>query len=233
MPVTRRAFLRATATATGLGLALTGTATADHPQHQPDHVTLTYDTSTLKQYRPLLEINHLDVRPQALYGWVATSPEYQTDVCVYWAEYSHQEGVTEYDSHYGDHEPCYVFVDSDTGDVEKVIASVYHWMAGTGHATALNMQGTHAKLRVINPWHHYTSTDADGQQVDLGDLTQVFDAWRNNGLEDDLQPGTVVNPWLMESRGYWWRDDVGSLSTDALIVGLARKLGVHQAGQLG
>ena len=129
-----------------------------------------------------------------------------------------------------------MFVNSETGDVEKVIASVYHWMRGVAPAGAISLyQDTHPHLEVIHPWHHYTgdSSDSPGEFVDVADLSKVYDSRLDNGLEDDLQPGTVVNPWLMEGRGYWWRDDVGNYSTNAIYLEILRSLGVGESGELG
>lgn len=227
MSVTRREFIRATATAGGIA-TLAGVASASHPDSQPDHVTLEYDAQTLKRYRPLLVLRELDVRPLALHGWVARSPEHETDICCYWAEYTHQDGVSDYDSHWGDHEPIYVTVDSDTGDVSSILYSGYHWLAARTTAPPL-YNDTHPKLHVVSPWHHYFTTTEEGMFVDLADLTDSFSSWRANGLESSLKEGTVTNPWVMNSRGHWWQDTAAGLSLNALYVRALLSVGFHDA----
>ena len=236
--ITRRQFLATAGAAAGIG-ALSGRASADHRTHQPDHVTLSFDRATLERYQPLLELTSEDQsRLIGQYAWTATSPEHDTDAHVYWASYTHQSGVSSYDSHLGDHEPSYVFVDSETGDVVEVVASVYHWLRGRAPAGALTFEDeTNVVLRVISPWHQYTapSSNSSPYQSQLEDLRDSFDDWLANGLEDSLAPGTVVNPWRMagpSGRGHWWRDTIGGFSTDAFYVSALRTLGFHEAGEL-
>jgi len=106
----RRAVLR-----TGVSLAAVGATTvtasspasASHLDHQPAHVSLSYDKAMLKQYRPRLATGHLDFKPNKLYSWVAESPEHDTTVCVYCASYDAQHGLSPFagplsDSHDGD-----------------------------------------------------------------------------------------------------------------------------------
>lgn len=228
---TRRQYLKVLGAGAAGGAALpavSGLAAADHGEQQPSHVTLEYDQAFLETYRPMLVLRELDVKPLALYSWKATSPEYDTAVGVYWAEYTHQEGVSEYDSHFGDHEPVYVFVDEQSGDVEEVVYSGYHWLAARTRTPDLYAE-THPKLHVVSPWHHYFTTTEQGTLVETGDLTSEFQAWLDNGLEDDLAPGTVVNPWRMRTRSDWWRDDVAGISFNAIYVNVALKIGLHEA----
>lgn len=231
---TRRSFLRTAGTvALGAGV-LSATATASHFEAQPEHVTLSFDESTLKTYRPALDIPSQELdKFLGLYGLVATSPEYDTGCCVYWSSWTHQEGwLGNLDSHYGDHEPVYVFFDHDSGEVTKVVASIYHWMAGRSEPPAIPMDETHPRLRVISPWHQYTAADGSGSFYGIEDLTSAFQSWLDNGLEDDLEPGTVVNPWIMEGRGDWWRRGWTGFSLNAVLVSAFRSAGIGEEGSL-
>jgi hypothetical protein len=237
--LTRRRFLTATAAGVAGTAAVSGRVAANHRDQQPAHVTLSYDEATLERYQPLYVIAEEDREKLiAQYAWTAKSPEFDTDAHVYWTSYTHQEGVTEFDSHDGDHEPVYVYSDSQTGDVKEVVASVYHWLAGGTHASGIRIDnGSNPVLRVMTPHHHHTAADADSSthRPQLENLDQVFDDWLANGMEDDLEPGTVVNPWRMtgpDARTHWWHDTIGTFSSDALIVRTSRLFGVHDAGAL-
>lgn len=214
----RRTFLRhagrgAVALA-GVSVLSGGASALARDEHKPDHVTLTFDEGKLDRYRPRLVFEESS-RDQliGLYGWYATSPEHETDVAVYWASYTHQDGVTmtDLDSHYGDHEPIYVFVDSVTGDVQRIHYSAYHWLKGTAVTDR-----EHPRFRVFHPHHHYIKTETEGVLVGVEDLHDVFDSWLTNGLEEDLAPGSVVNPWSMKVRQYWWRKGTFGISLPAL-----------------
>ena len=227
----RRAFLSRLGAA---GMAVAGLTTLSGPaaalardEYKPDHVTLSYDQALLERYRPRLVFED-DSRDQliGLYGWYATSPEFDTDVAVYWASYTHQTGVTDFDSHYGDHEPLYVFVNSTTGEVQRVVYSAYHWLKGT---TVTDRE--HPQFAVIHPWHHYIQTTTEGVLVGVDDLHSVFDSWLTNGLEEDLATGSVVNPWSMLSRGDWWRRGSFGLSRGELLASVYYRLGLHDAGR--
>lgn len=227
---TRRQFIAAAGAASLGSVAVVDRARADHAGEQPSHVSITFDQTTLDRYRPRLDLPAASrEKLLGLYGWLATSSEFDTDICVYWCEYSHQAGVTSYDSHWGDHEPVYVEVDADTGDVQQVIASVYHWTAGRGLPA---LDGDHPLLRVIDPWHHYTAADTTGDLLAVKDLTAVFGDWLANGLELDLEPGTVYNPWTMTRRGHWWRDDLFGVSFTASKVAFYRTIGRGTAGAI-
>ncbi len=237
MTPTRRAFLRSVAGAGSLGAGLaiaSSPAVADHPDAQPAHVSLEFDQDRLERYRPRLVMAQEDREKFfGLYGWVARSQDYDTDVCVYFAAYTHQTGVTSYDSHHGDREPIYTFVDKNTGDVRGVAASIYHWLRGWTATPTLD--GDHPKLRVISPWHHYSATTETGSLFDVEDLHGELDAWLANGLEADLAPGTVYNPWTMagaDGRDHWWRHNQFGFSLTAFSLGIRRSLGFHTGGSL-
>lgn len=227
--VSRRGVLRA-----GIALAATGgiasTASADHPDAQLENTTIEFDEATLEEYRPKLVTRHLEFTPNALFGLVARNPDFDTDVAVFWADYDAQTGVVPLsggafdDGHAGDHEPVYVAFNSETGDISGVAYSAYHWMRAWQSGDSLDeflVDDRHVKLHVVKPWHQYRLTDEEGEDVELKDLTSAFDSWRANGLEEHLQPGTVLNPWIMTGAGgrsHWWRDDVGGWSSDAAMV---------------
>lgn len=224
---TRRQYLTSCAAIAG-GLTLSNSVAADHPDNQPSHVFIDYSQRAMETYRPLLRIRDLNVRPTALYGWRATSDNYRYDWYVYWAEYSHQDGVFSFDSHFGDHEPCYVAV-SD-GSVQRVVYSGYHWLAARNQFPPL-YDDTHPAFRVNTPYHHYmTDAKMSGQLVEVRDLAGTLESWRDNGLEDDLDPGTVYDPETMLTRDDWWRDNTFGVSLTAAMVRASRRVGLFGAG---
>jgi len=245
--LSRRQFLRGAGAVAVSGVAVSGVAAASHLDTQPEHVTIEYDQARLEKHRARLDLDSEDDDLLiGQYGWVATSPEYDTDALVYWCKYEEQAGATPYDSHDGDHEPYYVFVDSDTGAFRELIGSIYHWSRGRTTNPETDADD-HPKLRVINPWHHYTSTEESGDLYEVQDLTEHIEAWLANGLEEDLEPGLVHNPWRLKGpsgRTHWWADDVGEIcvpvagcvsidiSLTAVRVRIAREFGRREAGSL-
>lgn len=211
---TRRGILRAGTLGTAaVGLSASAQlASATHPREQPDHVTIAYEPGTLATYQPYLDISQSSREKLIdLYGWVARSSERDTAVCVYWCSYTHQEAPwwAPETGHIGDHEPIQVSFDPTTGEVKRVRASIYHWIKGEvlGSNAVLAESGTNPTLRVIDPFHHYTAQPDEKLTTDLGgvaDLTKVFDAWLDNGLESDLLPGACYNPWSLETESDWW-----------------------------
>ncbi len=238
MTTTRRGFLRAVsgvAAASVLVGKVTAQSEFQHWNSQPDHVTLTYDESTLLQYAPRLElVQEAREKLQGLWGWTATSQEYDRDWHVYVALYTHQTGLSPMgsvlsDSHLGDTEFYYVASDSETGETQRVIYDAYHWVAGDRQASSIPMKGRHPVARVVSPWHFYTHQDpsADNSMAfdEIGDLTVKFGAMLSNGLAESLEPGTVVDPTTMTSRAHWWRSSVGEWSVDAALASAMYSLG--------
>jgi len=234
--LTRREFTR------GIGVAAVAPTMAsvvrgDHFDHQPDHVTLTYDESKLLNYAPRLEMaQEAEEKFMGLWGMTATSQEYDDDIHVYAALYTHQDGLSPFgrvlsDSHHGDTEWYYVASNPDTGEVTQTISDAYHWLAGKLSASAMTMDGTHPVSRVVSPWHFYSHADVTAENAtsidEVADLTSRFQTLLNNGLEDDVQPGTVVNPTLMDigGRTHWWKDSFRNWSRDAALARTAYKLG--------
>lgn len=232
MRTTRRGFVKGAAAA-GLAssgaIAVSGRARADHLDAQPEHVTIDFDEDWLATYQPRLVLEgESREKLNGMYSWRASSPEESTDVGVYWAEYTHQEGVSSFDSHYGDHEPVYVFVED--GDVVEILYSGYHWLKASTRAPPL-VDETRPTLRVIAPWHHYATTPETGVDTSLLDLTGAFSSWLANGLEDDLAEGVVVNPWRMRSLPHWWQENQLGFSGTALLVRTFHRVGFHDAGE--
>lgn len=223
----RRAFCRWTAALAVGSVAATRPAAADHFDHQPDHVTLSFDRSFLERYRPRLDLSAVkqnpdDTVPGAMFGWKASSPEHETDVAVFFAEYPYQQGIlpTGSDSHFGDHEPFYVFVDATTGEVREVVYSAYHWLRGRTPTPSIYNQ-THVEATVVSPWHQYAlGSVTDGEYVAVEDLTSAFPDWLNDeDWHDHLEPGVVVNPWRMagaDGRQHWWREGSDGVSANQL-----------------
>lgn len=199
------------------GLVLAGSmslAAAASPvyDHQPDHVTLRYDEGALNRYRPRLVVNHLDVDVSAVYGWAATSPEYDTDMYCYWVFYAGgQEGVSDADSHVPDREPVYVEVDSSSGGVRTVHKDVYHYLNEPTPSDAMPMDGTHPKLRVLKPWHPYKPTPTDGALLEVSNMHSVYETWLE--LDWTVHEPSVVNPWRLPPRGHWWPEGSYGITT--------------------
>lgn len=237
--VTRRQFVRSGAGLAVAGAALTTaqTATASHLDGPGENVELVYDQDMLEAYQPRL-VFPTEAREKliGLYGWVARSADEDTDVCCYWARYTHQDGLfARFDSHHLDHEPVQVEVDSETGDVRRVRASVYHWLKGEVRPSEeLLYDGTHPHLRVISPWHQYTAAGLvdDGVFVDVEDLTGEYESWLKNGLEEDLYPGATTVPWRMQSRDHFWQDTLAGISVTATVLSAFRTAGIDEAGSL-
>lgn len=213
---TRRRILTTGAAAVGAGTVGARVAQADHPRSRPEHVTLRYDQAELEQYRPLLWTGHLEVRPEAMYGWIAESPEHDTDVYVYVNYFPEQRGVSGFDSHVLDREPCYVFV-NPSGTVDRVLYAAYHWLKGSTHSPPLSDE-THPAFEVAQKYHHYLlDPKRRGSFVEIRQLgtsdglddaavSTKFEQWLDTGWEEDLRTASMVNPWSMTNPDVdsWW-----------------------------
>lgn len=240
----RRQFLQTTAGALARPTAVVGTleatgstaVRASHVERKPAHVDLEFDRAFLETYQPCLDLsaveqNPEDTHPSAMYAWKASSREHSTDVGVYWAEYDYQQGISPFgdDSHFGDHEPVYVLVDSSTGDVREVVYSAYHWLRGRTTLPPLYDE-THPSLSVVSPWHQYSLGSVEGEFVAVESLggdagladpetETTFEEWLSDEYFHDLfAPGVTVNPWTMLSRGHWWAEGRNGVSTNAVFV---------------
>jgi hypothetical protein len=227
MPVSRRSALRTAGFVTAASAAVaTGShrAAAASPvtDATPDHVTREFDETLLNRYKPYLVTRDLGSNtPNALFGYVARSPEFDYTMCVYWAEYDFQRGVAlGYDSHFGDHEPVYVRVDEETDELVDVAYSAYHWLRGWSATPVLAQgSGAHPLLHVVDPWHHYFLTAEEGVDVDLAHLDDTtLEAWFDNGWNDAIHVRTLAVPWVMggaDGRSDWWKDSVSAFSYEA------------------
>lgn len=245
MTLTRRDVLRGAglALAAAAGASMPAAAQTDYPHWdaQPEHVTLSYDEATLLDYAPRLVLSS-EARPKlrGLWGWTATSPEYDSDIHVYVALYTHQDGIGTIgqllsDSHLGDTEWYYVLSDPDSGETQRVIYDAYHWVAGRQSADSITMDGTHPVASVIDPWHFYAHGDVDASSATefdaINDLTAEFGAMLRNGLAESLEPGTVTDPATMRSRDHWWRTGVTGWSFDAALASAVYDLGLVGADE--
>ena len=214
-----------------------------HYSEQPSSVSLEYDQADMEIYQPLLKLTpEDDSKLLGLYGWKAVDDTRSTDVYCYWTSYSHQEAsglgrvFFNADAHFGDHEPVQVVVDSGTGEVESVRASVYHWIKGETTPTDRLMDdtGKRPRLRVINPWHQYTlaRADAEVQQKPVEDLRDEYRSWLRNGLEESVAIGATTNPWTMADRTSWWREGTFGLGLTERRIKLAQTLGLDTVGEL-
>lgn len=246
--VTRRQALVA------LGTAATGSLTTSvvvrgetdelpHYAEQPDSVTLEFDATEMAEYQPLLKLQpEDDEKLLGLYGWKAVDENRSTDVYCYWCSYTHQEAsglgrvFFNADAHLGDHEPVQVVVDSDTGDVVSVRASIYHWIKGetATNDPLMDDTGKRPRLRVINPWHQYTLADEDAetQQKTVEDLRDEYRSWLRNGLEESVAIGATTNPWTMATRESWWQRGTFGISLSEQRIRTARTLGLDTVGRL-
>ncbi|AUV84692.1 hypothetical protein C2R22_24500 (plasmid) [Salinigranum rubrum] len=226
--ISRREYLHRVATPTGLsaGLVVGATSVAAAvsavADDTPSHVTREYDAELLDQYKPYLVTRDLGSNtPNALYGYVARSPEFDYTMCVYWASYDFQRGVAlGYDSHFGDHEPVYVRVDEETDSLIDVSYSAYHWLRGWSATPPVDANsGSHPLLHVVDPWHHYYQTVESGVSVDLKHLDDAtLEAWFDNGWNEAIHVRSLSVPWVMagaDGRSDWWRDSVSAFSYEA------------------
>lgn len=206
-------------------------ALAAHEDSLPEGAYIEHDPDYLAEYQPRFLMNEEDVEVfEALRAWAVKSNDYATDALVYWMEYSEQEGVTQYDSHPGDHEPVYVFVDSERGIIREVVYSAYHWLAGRTYTPPTTDGGTNPTMHVVTPWHHTYPTPAVGRKPEVKQLHDVFEDWLDDGMHEDLEPGLVHNPWRMASPGgreHWWRGSVAGFSAKEWYLSALRSAGYH------
>lgn len=172
---------------------------------QTEAATCSYDEAELREYQPETSTDHLAVPPTASYGGIYSSPDRNTTVYVYFLYYPTQNGVTPVDSHDPDIEPVYVVVDEATGDIQRVQYSAYHYLKGAATPSELSMNGSNARLHVVEPWHHYRPTDARGSYVELENYCAVVDQWSESDWR--AAPDAVTHPWTMTDRASWWEAD--------------------------
>lgn len=212
--VDRREFARLLGATGTAGVVTAGTASAGHTgdviaDHLPGHVSMYYDErkSLIEEYQPRLRTSNLDVTPEAVYAAYFESTEYDTDCIAYWTWYPTQQGITPYDSHYGDAEPVLVFVD-DSGAVDRVHYSGWHYLvARYSDPPIADDSGAHPVLTVVNPHHHYVIRPDDpdtGEYPPLDSFIDIVQPWFDNDWPADAD--TVLHPWTTDYRASWWAE---------------------------
>lgn len=213
--------------------ASTGTSIDGEWREKPDHVNIYYDKAKLEEYQPLLVMDsETRTRYKAMFGYIAESTEYEYDVYCYWSQLTHQDGLpmVDADSHLGDHEPVYVFVEKDTGDVAEIRYSAGHWHAAVlpseeaDLVQARTSSGTHVRLKVHSKYsHHSYAPNSDGVFVDIRSWLSYRDEWIDNGFYEAASEEAVENPARMRSRDTWF--DEGT--RDAFIASFWRQMGAY------
>lgn len=218
----RRQFLKATAATAAAPVVLGRRGQAADPYAaKPDHVSLEYDEATLQKYRPRLITRHLEIKPSYLYGWVARSNEFDTEIACYWAWYEGQQASVQAASHRADREPVYVVFDPDSGDVQEAVVDGYHYFAARYTGDAVPFQDGdeyRPTFHVQKPYHFYSGGGDGGEDVDLKDMNDRYPDWWKNDWH--VHQRSVVVPWVMtgsNGRSDWWPDDVGSWSYEAAL----------------
>jgi hypothetical protein len=208
----RRELLRQIGVATSgtVGLVATSSTATASSRSTPEHVTLSFDEATIAEYQPQLVLQSVEPRPLAFHALHAESSESSLNAVYGFTQYPYQEGVSEHDSHLGDHEPIIVWYDQSTGDVERVDYSAYHWFRGSLPADALAFadDGQQRPIMRVDPtYHHYYGYQGPipGEQIQLRNLLDSIDSWLNNGLGESLALSQPYDPWEMLGRKSWWR----------------------------
>lgn len=240
--VTRRSAIAAAGNVAGIAALVTagavGTARGSiESSATPDHVTITYDEARLERWQPYLSLDiEADNDLSGVYGYVATSDQWDRDVLCYWSRYAVQEGWLPWDTHQYDHEPVYLFLDAAASEpappdaLELVKYAAYHHYSGSWEPTTEDLEGsrqsdaeTHVSLDVVSPWHHYRRGEAgSGLLPDLRDWPSARPEWEAYGFYDDTSREAVDNPITMYDREHWWRDG----TVDARVASLWLRLGL-------
>lgn len=223
MPLSRREFVRVAVTGTALTTLATSSVSATHDDTEPSHVTLEFDESDLKTYRPFLDAGDGEM-PTWQYAWKATSNEQDTRLYQYWNWWPTQRAAGA--EHYLDREPCYVLVDDATDDVTETWYSSGHWLKATEAGDSINLHDdTHPTFRLHPEYHHYiheSVAEADGEYADLKDLGPQIDLWLDEpDFHRDLRRGAAHNPWTMAAVDDWW---AAGLKLDRIFANLWRRL---------
>lgn len=235
---TRRELLSsAGAVLVGAG-ALVGTASAEiDSEAKPDHVSITFDEERLERWQPRLTLSlEASNSLTGVYGYVATSEEWDHDVLAYWARYAYQDGWLPWDSHQYDHEPAYVFIDSDAEEpappeaLELVVYTGYHHYSasfapdeGDLSSSRQSDAETHVSLDVVSPWHHYQRAEAGvGTLPELRSWPSARSEWSAYGFYEGTSREAVDAPHTMIDRESWWADG----TTDARFAALWLRLGL-------
>lgn len=204
--------------------------------HLPDGAEVDFDETALTNYQPyLVQSEDAKSLTRAMFGYrVRDTTGDLPDAYCYWTRYSMQtpdsgplasvlgrrEGVLAPDAHHEDHEPSYIFVDPNSGEVVDGVVTGYHWYAMDIGPDIDEMwylerqvsgEQTHANLRVADPHHHYRREQTfEGRQLNLENFVTARPNWIDNGFYRPVNPVAVENPWML-SRHYgdtrldtWW-----------------------------
>lgn len=216
--ISRRQYLASAgaAVAAAVGLSSRASAAGVPELATPDSVTLSYDEERLRKYQPRM-ITSTENRPRitGLYGYIAEDSERDLTAYAYWLQLTHQSGLpgVSQDSHLGDHEPVYVFVDAD-GVPTSVVYSGYHHYAAAKSLGEDDLVADRAAdpthvdaLRITDPYHHYLfDPAATSGFVDLDDWLSVRDSWARNDFYAKTENAAVDDPFTMLTRDTWWAD---------------------------
>lgn len=200
-------------------------------------IRVEWDREWLERYQPyLVTAREVRLRGPIHTGYKVTSEDYQFDWACYWLQLSHQDGlplVTQ-DSHLGDHEPAYVAVDKQSGEVDRVIYSAYHHFAGEVRNRNATLQQhradfpSHITLVVIDPWHHYShATNEGGALFELHNWLDRRDRWIDNGFYEKTASEAIESPETMLDRGTWWDEN----TLDYRFAAIWRRLGFGGSDQ--
>lgn len=254
-PTTRRAYIGlcvATCATLLTGQAVASTETDYEWEDGHDDIQREYDEEEVRTYLPRFDISR-EARERLLgvYAWIARSPDHETDAYSYWLRYSHQDPASEdlglldralgalaSDAHLWDHEPATVFVDPDSGEVDRVVVTGYHHYPLETEGTVAPITAdhtadeTHLELDIVDPWHHYRfNEDKDGADitntVDLESFIAVRDTWEDRGVFDRSSRLAVDNPWAIADGRVdsWWAEG----SRDARAARIWHLLGLRGA----
>ncbi|UTF52745.1 hypothetical protein [Natronosalvus rutilus] len=226
----RRRFLASVGFAS-IGLTTPTTAQTDYSWTDGgDVIDRSYPEDELRRHVPYLTTSRTARESFiGLYGWKAESPDRDTDVYAYWARYTHQTpgigdiglmdwavGAFASDGHVWDHEPSYVFVDSETGNFELAVVTGYHHFplfvsSQSPPITRADDGGQHLHLKVVDPWHHYLldNDTIGGDPTIYGRLESFLDVrgeWDQNGVFDATNNLAIDNPWAFPDNRVdsWW-----------------------------
>ncbi len=205
---------------------------------KPDGAEIVWDEWRLWKYQPKLVMDQATREAfDGLYGYVATSEDEDTDVLCYWSKVSGGESLPVGDnvlgSAIGDHDPIYVFVNSDSGEIERIVYSGYNLEAAEVQPPEEDLVQdradvpTHPTFTVVPGWYHYRYTPEEtGHFVELKSWPAVRHTWRSNNFGPDT--ATVENPWQLASEPDWRAND-GWFSVTDIWLGLGQRFGWYGA----
>ena len=228
----RRQFLRAvTGSAAVGGLSGRVAAASSLADETPPYVERSYDQDLLERFQPQLVLRDTDETP-TLKGYVARSSEHDTTMLSYWAVYTHQDGLTNSDSHLGDHELVVMEVDESSDEITNLYWDGYHWFVARSSTvpTETDSEGMHPKLHVNGRYHFYTTTSTAGAELGVEEFSDSgMQGLIDNGWPIDVR--TLAIPWSLSSTSDWWANDVGSVSFEAAIRRVYLTLGWYGGDQ--